>query len=91
MSEPLARDTRRGVIAAEGKALRLSASGVAKEWGCNVMNEIDPIGGFRVVRPDPDCFEDQIRPRRRRSALAFGFLALAVGLPLLAPVIAFIW
>ena len=54
------------------------------------MAEIDPIGGFRIARPDSDSSEIRIKPRRRGNVLAYGFLSLTVVLPLGAAVIAFI-
>ena len=54
------------------------------------MSEIDTVAGFRVVRPDPDSFDEQIRPSRRVDVLGFGFLALAGMLPLCAAAIVLI-
>ena len=54
------------------------------------MIEIDPVAGFRVVRPDSDSSGIRIKPRRRGNVLAYGFLSLTVVLPLSAAVVAFI-
>ena len=53
------------------------------------MSEIDPIGGFRVVRPDPVSSKDWVRRRSRKNARTFGFLAFGVAVLLCTPVIAF--
>ena len=80
VNEPLARDT---VVAPspEGERLLAMNFGRDKAFGGGVMIKI--YQDFRVARLD----EYQFRLRRRGNVWAYGFVALAVALPLCAPVI----